>query len=868
MNGMNCSSQDEENMKKQTLVAQTSLQNLAQLQRDTKPIRKQLGVIPILVALLTTLMTCSPVAIHAQTPEEDPIIVSFEQYDLNADTRPDQAILLVDHMGARRRVVVYDQGQDMAWNDDWRQGTDFSNDVWLFQNEAGDQTKLIIRFSHDPTGYTAELFDDESGDGMVSYTVDASNQVQITESKLPIARFTAEQPWILADGTVNYMVRITAYGRLHNMISGIGWDVNMLPNDGRLAWSQEVVDLDSDFIPDYELIQVFPDIPDDWKVYRTYLKLNVGKEPPLGFSNSMLWPYLGNADVEGWKPGYLERKPDNHLYTPPVQFDWESGRILGVGNFLPGYGRGNRYGFLSMTPLRKGEVNVLDFDRAVHYNFSDSSTPDMFFRLIRNGPEDSVQVGPTTLYAEQAGFSWHHRRLGTLQWDYKLELAGLYETPPTLMQFKDFSLRDVPFEDLLSWFTERNSAYATFVAAEENSYASNEGIWEWMTLAGVVEDVSNGLTTIPGTSDAQRGYILGKSDISPEQYYTDIREGFRGEYGEINGLAQLYLSPVDHKLHLLKTKTGVWNLGNTREIRYKNLGGDYISQWTLVDAGYSSKELYVTPEFVLLWDAKNGMRLVRSPIQPAIFNTVPPRDREEWLLLGDALNQYAPTFEPDDFGAMFDQFAGPKLSVTQSSLRDFRLTKSGFRFVLALEPGFQVIGPDLLELTGLSAGEYLVENRDEVFLVSQLEPPRLSLALSPPQIADAVSPVLIAVQNTGLADALDLTLVAEAEVSDGSIVELAHDSVNALAGESEQFPIDIPSKVGTDVNLRVRLEDGQGQVLAELAPTPLTGTPLVSRDAIFSIWQVPIVAPIVGVFAALLALAAWLGASRRREQVA
>jgi len=778
-------------MRRQTLTRQTALQTVALQEIGAKPGRERLLNLSIFIVLLAALITCSPAGAYAQASEEDPTVTSFEQHDLDGDTTPDQAIILVEHMGHRHRVVVYDHGQDMKWSDDWQQGTDFANDVWLFQNEVGDQTKLIIRFSHDHTGYTAELFDDTTGNGVVSYTVDATGQVRITESELPIARFTAEQPWILADGKANYMVTITAYGRLHNMISGIGWDVSMLPDDGRLAWSQEVVDLDSDSVPDYELIQVFPDIPADWGVYRTNLRLHLSKKLPAGFRSSLLWPYLGYAESEGWRPVYLERNPGNHYYTPPVQFDWKSGRILGVGNFLPGYGTGDRYGFLSMTPLTKGEINELHFDRSAHYYFTGSSMPDMFFRLIRDGLGDSVQVGSKTLYAQQVGFNWHHRDLGAMQWDYKLELTGLYELPSTLMRFKDFSLRDVPFGDLLWWFTTRECAYATFVVAEEHAYPSNEGIWEWMTLWGVVNDVSDGLVTIPGSRDAQRGYILGESDTSPAQYYTEIREGFRGEYGELNGLAQLYFSPIDHKLHLFKAQKGVWNLDARREIRYANLAGSYINQWTLLEGEKTLKNLYDVAGY-LVYGGEGNIRLRKNDKNPSIFTTLPPRNHEEWLKLGADLDRFQANFAPDDFEAMVDQFEGPGLSITGASLRDFRLDGDGFRFVLELQPGFSLEGPDLVGLQGLAPGEYVVMCDGREFKVLPLTPAaiivdglRLDGQSESPLYVSQWTTIESSIQNAGLEDLYEpgLCLYFSGPLGERQVIT---STVVLLPGESTQ----------------------------------------------------------------------------------
>lgn len=763
--------------RRQASTQQTTLQAERQ-ERSTGPRRERLLKLSIFVALLAALITCPSTWIYAQPSEEEPVVTSFEQHDLDGDAAPDQAIILVYHMGHRHKVVVYDQGGDMPWSDDWQQGTDFANDVWLFQDDESEQTKLIIRFGYNQIEYTAELFDDATGDGTVASRVEAAGQVRITESELPRVRFTAEQPWIMPDGTVNYMVQITAYSRLDNMLSGIGFPIETLPQDGRLAWSQEIVDLNSDSIPDYELIQVFPDIPQYQSVYRTSLNINIAKKLPVGFQGALLWPYLGCAEAEGWTLGYLERKPDALYYAPPIWLDAQGGRILGVSNFLAGYGTGDRYGFLSMTHLEKNQINELHFDRTGHYYFSGSPMPDMFFRLIRQGAHESVQVGSKTLYAEQVGFNWHHRNLSTLQWDYKLELAGLYESPTTLMDFKDFSLRDVPFEELLWWFTARECGYATFVAAEERGYASNEGIWEWMTLWGVVTDVSEGLTTIPGSKDTQVAYILGESTTSPAQYYEEIREGFRGEYGEINELARLYFSPIDHKLHLQKAQQGVWNLGGSREIRYYSLGSDYIDRWTLIENSTPIKDLYHASGY-LVYDDSAGVQVIRTDTPRSLFTALPPRSQEEWVKLGESLDMYQPGFDADDFAAMIRQFDGEIYSLPGASLSDFRLLEQGFRFILHFQGGFGLVSyPEAWRATMTVPGVYAVSFDGSTWEVKPSTPPEPHIAEL--TVGDSKKPlqalewttIKVTVDNHGLEDIHDLAMCAKMMIGDdqGQIV--------------------------------------------------------------------------------------------------
>jgi hypothetical protein len=447
---------------------------------------RRTAYLTILLVIILTLMMGTPVKAMDGQPQENLRIISFGQQDLDQDNRPELAMIMADYMDSRYRIVVCDQGNDMQSSDDWRTGTDFTNDIWLFQTENGDQTKLIIRFTHSPDGYTAELFDDVNDDGTVSYERPAVTQITITESQFPTVKFIAQQPWILSTGDVNYLVRILIYRPLYNPITSTFekavWE--FLPDDGRLAMEDEVVDKDGDGIPDYELMLAHPDVPRYWYPFLTRMNVSINKYKQPAFKDPFFWPYLGFADPKKWTSGYLMRQPED--LTPPVQVDWQTGRIKGIAEFLPVWGRGDSWDFFSRTPLVKGTTNSLDWERFAFYCLSDeasaTSTPDVVLRVVQPDDTTTVQIGSRILHFQKAALSWNQRNPGKFMWDYKLDMAGLQELPPTIVPFKDFALREVPFNNLLGWYTSREWAYATFVAAEDNPPGGHEGIWEGSTL--------------------------------------------------------------------------------------------------------------------------------------------------------------------------------------------------------------------------------------------------------------------------------------------------------------------------------------------------------------------------------------------------
>lgn len=813
----------------------------------------------------------APVSASAAYQSGGAEVSLFTQKDLDGNGLPDVAFIQAVYMGLRFVVTVYDQGFDMPWSDDWRNGTDFLNDTWLFQSEAGDRTRLVVRFNSSETGYQAELYDDVDGDGDVSIDKELLPKVKVSESVFPTARVVARQPWLLSNGNVNYMVSISIYRPMPMVVQEGA--VSYLPHDGRVAITEEVVDSDADGIPDFSLMQAFPDTPEDWTVFRTRLNVNVGKEPASEFKNFIFWPYLGYTDTNLWSSGLLNRRPET-LSMPPILVDWESGRIKGIMDFLPLYGANDRWILYSFQPIVKNAVTTLDQERFAYFNFAGSSTMDMVFRLVQSSSADTVKSGGETRHLQQVSFSWHHRSLGTMAWDYKLELAGLHELPSTVVDFKDFSLREVPFSDLLSHFTAEDWAFATFVAAEDNQYITNEGLWEWNTLDIVFNDVADMATGkgVAGSRAGLRGYLTGEKDTSPAVFYTAIRRGFRGEYADLNSQAQLYFSPIDRKLHLLRAAHGVWNLGDGRELRYQNLGGNYINRWTLLDGGREVRNLYAAAGH-LVYQYDNGFQLIRAAAPQALFTALPPRDRAEWETLGRALEANQPAFAPHDFSAMALQFGGPALTVNGAGLGDFRLLPGGFRFVLDLKSSPTFAGEDWLGLQGRAPGRYLV-TYDGAFHVQPLTPPSLAFA-SPLQPAPAgplttwtTRGLRVVLRNDGLEDARRVAVELAVTPPGRPEVWLEPQEVAVLSGGEMPVTFDLtPAWAGPwRMRLFARVLDENGVELshasleADIAVSEAPHTSRLQEVTAFGViepWQVAALVAILVLAAALTAWAFW-----------
>lgn len=786
-------------------------------------------------------------------------VFGVAQQDLNGDGTPDVTVIDCAFATGHDRVLVYDQNGNMPAGNQWEEITDFRDDVWVFDAGADGTAQLIVDFDVEGERNTALVYDDINGDGQVSYRV-AVNQVEIEESRFWHLKVESDRPWTQPGGLFDTDMTFSVDG-----YDGLVLYLDRRPGDqdkgvdGVVDWQLDIGDQNGDGINDYQLQRAISLILIERHIWQfpTAIYAQTTGRRPTPYANTIFWPLLiGKHDYEGYR--YFD-------HPPAMAVDWEKGTIDRIG--ILGYPIEEGFHIYSRLPLEKDTINAANFENPMaYYDMANDQDgwPELQVRFQVAVPFDpSFPSYPNTGRVEtpniETCYSWDQDNDG--QWDYRIDLGANYPVTE-VVKFPDFGIKSVPYDEIIPWVRDRTWDVAMLVFDDRPSRDS-EGMFGkgWHIIRGYAE----GTTVMP--SGVNTEYLMGFSDRPPSENYRDIQEGMRGEYSfQYFDTPRMYLSALDRQLHLSGAQAGVWHLGEGHRLRYANLNGDaYLDQWQEERDGEVIQQLNYG-HGVFVYNDNRGVRVKQSAVAPAVFETQPPGSYDEWQRLDEQLKANPSDFAPEDFLGMFGDIEGHETQIRRAALRDFRVTSDGFRFVLTLEPGYQIVGPDLLALRGLEPGEYAVENHDGTFAVSPLTPAQLSLALQQPAATGDPAPAQFIVQNKGMADASGLTLVAEIVGNDGKAVELALKPVDALAGRTAQVSIDVPFTAGTDAFLRARLEDGAGQVVAELEPTPLLGAPAVSRDAIFSIWQAPIVAPVVGVFAALLALAAVLAVNRRREQ--
>lgn len=746
----------------------------------------------VTVAVLMPLSTA-----HAVQDLPGPIVSAVTQYDLDRDGLPDRTDIRCDFAGGNDLVQVYDGARDMQASVDWQQTTDFEDDTWVFDAWGDGQADLVIDFHHDGEALVADLYDDRDGDGRVSYST-ADRRVLITEPRGPTVHIVASDGWWQQDEKINYNLYLEIDGPVRaSFNSPVVWWQDTSPEGLRSMADADpdvtvlVRDVDNDGRPDYDLRQVLSTQAVQTN-YGTEFTVNArDREVPI--KDFLFWPYLGGLT------DYI--KPIGGS-MPPIQMDWGAARISVVGEFVASRSGDSNWFVYSLKRFGVGDDVYANFENPfAFYDLANDldGIPELAARSEYFGPFDVRFLGGAfSAPVESIRYSWDQDNDGA--WDFKVDLTGRHLITE-VVTFPDLAVQTVQYDAFPNWIVDHRWDTAVFVAVEGLSYVSSEGIYEGYVRAW------------------RDSYVTGQTNSPDMEQVQDAREGLRLEYTpELGGQARLYISSIDHKLHLRNAQGGVWNLDGYRRLRYSDLDGDgYLDQWRVTsqlsdetsadDVASEESPTEDLPEEavmslhlaagMLIYADSGQVHLIRSMVEPSLFEAPPPRDHEEWLVLGEQLDRHAMDSAPDGFLEMASQFQGPTTQIEGATLTDFRLIKDGFRFVLELHPGFQVIeNTDRLDLNELPDGPYLV-SYDGEFAVQPLTPPRLiappgGIVIEPPVLRQGEwATIRVVVSNSGLQDATSVPISVYAVHKEGEPYLLLGEEELFVPGEGEgvlEFP--------------------------------------------------------------------------------
>ena len=725
-------------------------------------------------ALVFAVVGLSPS--HAQ--ETNSCSVRYQDADGNA--RPDTAAIQCPYAGdIRDTVFVYDRAGNMQATGLWETSVDFEDDLWVFDAGGDGTANLIIDFHRDESTLVADLYDDQDGDGVVAYRLE-NGVPHVTESTYWTVRVVAPDGWWQSGNTINFNLNLLIDGQVNAQFAADAYFSEVLPrsvrenvrNDGTVEFEIAARDINFDGRPDYDLRQLYLPVPDSWSILRTSLMVNSQGDEDAPGDGAIFWPYLGSPVATGLVQDYLQN-------PAPIQVDWNTGKIVAISEFVASRANDHNWFIYSQARFGREQGNYADFENPfAFYDLAEDQDgfPELAVRTEYFDAGDRIFVnGESTTPIAWVRYSWDQDN--STSWDYKLGLIGRHAITSTV-EFPEFSVISVPYETLPYWTIGQRWDAALFVAVESNGYWTSEGIYEW--------DV---------TRDLRDEYITGLADTFDRGAYANIRAGHRGEYSfEYGSQPYLYFSPVDGKLHLRGAQGGLWNLDDNSYIEFQNLDGDsYIDYWRYFE-GDEPRRLLAVRDNYIVYGGADEVVLLRTQAPAMLFETLPPRDHEEWAALGREMERNRRDFAPGDFRAMIDQFEGPMLHVQRAALRDFRLTEQGFRFVLILQPDYQWDSDFSIEgELNLAPGTYVVQSGANGLSITTLTPPAVSvngiqaLGDRPEIIALETVPVNIILENTGLQDIHDLPVRLYAEKDEQQTI-LEDTTVDLLALETVHVP--------------------------------------------------------------------------------
>jgi hypothetical protein len=624
--------------------------------------------------------------------------ISFE--DLDGDGRVELAKIKTQILSPSDIVLVYDTGNNMKEVD----CCDFYDDVWIFDVYGDGKAELIIEFRKVGEIVSAYLYDDVDRDGRVSYVFGAWG-VNITESLNPTLKVKAKEDWLI-DEKVNFNIEILGDGKVN--IGQVYYPRIFKPNDGVTDFKITIYDDENDGDPDYELRENL-----DRKGW-TMLMVDYDDKEAM-WKNYIFWPYLGKG------PGWWERS--HNSASPPILVDWEKARVSTIQLMVSDrYEDGNCF-ILTPDKILRNKTNELTFENPFcFYDLAndDDGYQEAVLRVV-NRPYNRTTVS--------IRYSWDQDNDG--RYDFSIDAGRkpeykLGDKYVSIIDFRDFSIVSIPFEDGPNWAFD-GKWYSVKFTDTNDLYWLGEGVYGHLFNTSV-------------------NYTIGNTIVTTTRYVAG-RNYHRVEFSrKENNDVTLYLSPIDGKLHLknadkgtfmIKAKeTGNWygsifslkdikskNFTVYESIDYENLDDDeYFDKWTYYVNDTFVKSLIYSDD-VLIYHDKSKIKLLKNNIKPYVFETVPPKNYEEWKVLGANLEKYKKDFDPQDFEGMFNQFQGEIITIKGGFIRDFDLTEAGFKAFLDCTPQCVVEPSSAIEHDRpLSVGEYVLSYDGKFRIIKSIIP--------------------------------------------------------------------------------------------------------------------------------------------------
>lgn len=707
--------------------------------------------------------------------------------------------------------------------------------LYMHKDDNSQNPLLVVLFSHlkGTTDAIAYVYDAPPGRDTVPVTIDG-NRVIVDPTLQPTVTIRALGGWWVRDGLVNYNLDIQVNGPVASMWGANSVEVDQsswlgLIKHGQPSVEIKVRDPQQAGLPGWELRTLLPEFPGRGYIRSNYAERTCATSISRDLGISPLWPFVASA-------GAFEQ-PVNRLF-PPIVVDWRNGKITHFSELVTVRNQNCSYTLYSLNQIVPGTHNRLNFESPfAFYDLSGQGIghPNLILRTEHFPVDDpmSTQIDTQSQQGtlapsdfETIRYSWRNA-IGDWDWDYKVEVMGFHPYTATTTIGDGLATVDAPsYQEFPKWVIDREWPVTTFIDTEGHSYQSSEGLYDW------------------SPREVGVAYTFGWENERKPEAFTSIRVGLRGEYRSQRTLQpRLYLSPIDNRLHLLAAEGGLWSLSENQALRLQNLnGGDYIDSWVRLrvepgqpvpsSSGEIEEQLAAFANY-LVYSGADTVVLRPYPGPNALFTTLPPTDQTSWQNQRAALEPFARAKrDPRNLKSWLEVAPAGGGSLNGATISELRAAGDSFRFILNLQPGFQLQGDDLLGLAGRQPGSYTV-SYDGAFHVEPLTPPAIRVDVPTlPVVPFQNNAVPVQLRNGGGTDVAAATLELWATPPQGEPTLAMTQTVALLAQVPITATLQWAPTLAGDWQLAARVVAPDGTLLAQqqlAASVPLPAAAGASR---------------------------------------
>lgn len=641
----------------------------------------------------------------------------------------------------------------------WRWGNT-QTDAYVFAFETPQNSRMALIFAKTGDTPEARLYLKAWGAQPIAFRLQAGH-LELTDPPNPVLTLRPQEGGWFVNGKPNY--------RLTVLEDGLDCDQHVDP-DGQID-IEITVGADAQGDPLWQTNRRRPEA-DPYQTTRGCERFgaNLRAQPELAFkvapSIMPTFPFLG---IGRESPDWFEQNP-NPLYLDLRNYTFRFSPF-------PGFQNGGMYAINSSTyPPKVSFESPFAF-----YNFDPATR---YAHLVVRGSRfpAGVPFGPEPYRLERTTFRYSWKTDNPTVWRYGLHLAGFYPYQETYQIGGQKFTAPSP-TNLTRFVVGQKWPMISFVEATQG-YPGSEGIYFYSAQANEHWNWLSGTSDEP-IAELESPY-LPKDDSLVRTSDRALPPGFRGEYSaSYFRVPQLYLSPIDQRVHLSWAQGGLWNLGDGRVLRTHSLqAGPNIDSWILerpatappspppstkpspqedtprAYPGKLEQALYALSGY-LLYSGPDGVELRQASYQLQAFSLDPPADRASWQVFRQRIAPFAGR-DPRNLRAWLQAFPGASLNLPGAQLSQVRAVPGGFQMVLSTP---RPVGT-ALGLPNLPAGTHLLrynaasrtwsrrqaetpklQGRLEAKDARQFEPARFRLSLENQGSLDYIGPAELWVGN-------------------------------------------------------------------------------------------------------------------------